>query len=83
MRKYTILLFLIFALGVSAQSNIHHQLRIAATTTNALLDTFPDTYASEKINTSLLHGEYALLDATSSLDTFDILFVGGGDGSVY
>ena len=50
MRKFTILLFLMFALGVSAQSNIHHQLRIAATTTNALLDTFPDTYASEKIN---------------------------------
>ena len=74
MRKYTILLFLMFALGVSAQSNIHHQLRIAATTTNALLDTFPDTYASEKINISLLNGEYALLDVTSSLDTFDILF---------
>lgn len=74
MRKYSIILFLMLALGVSAQSNIHHHLRVAATTTNTLLDTFPDTYASEKINISLLHNEYALLDATGSLDTFDILF---------
>lgn len=74
MRKYSIILFLMLALGVSAQSNIHHDLRVAATTTNALLDTFPDTYASEKINISLRNGEYALLDNHSALDTFDILF---------
>lgn len=74
MRKYSIILFLMLALGVSAQSNIHHDLRVAATTTNALLDTFPDTYASEKINISLRNGEYALLENHSALDTFDILF---------
>lgn len=74
MRKYSIILFLMLALGVSAQSNIHHDLRVAATATNALLDTFPDTYASEKINISLRNGEYALLENHSALDTFDILF---------
>lgn len=74
MRKYSIILFLMLALGVSAQSNIHHNLRVAATATNALLDTFPDTYASEKINISLRNGEYALLENHSALDTFDILF---------
>lgn len=74
MRKYSIILFLVLALGASAQSNIHHDLRVAATTTNALLDTFPDTYASEKINISLRNGEYALLENHSALDTFDILF---------
>ena len=74
MRKYSIILFLMLALGASAQSNIHHDLRVAATTTNALLDTFPDTYASEKINISLRNGEYALLENRSALDTFDILF---------
>lgn len=74
MRKYSIILFLMLALGASAQSNIHHDLRVAATTTNALLDTFPDTYASEKINISLRNGEYALLENHSALDTFDILF---------
>ncbi len=74
MRKYSIILFLMLALGVSAQSNIHHDLRVAATATNALLDTFPDTYASEKINISLRDGEYALLENHSALDTFDILF---------
>ena len=74
MRKYSIILFLMLALGASAQSNIHHDLRVAATATNALLDTFPDTYASEKINISLRNGEYALLDNRSALDTFDILF---------
>lgn len=74
MRKYSIILYLMLALGVSAQSNIHHDLRVAATTTNALLDTFPDTYASEKINISLRNGEYALLENHSALDTFDILF---------
>lgn len=74
MRKYSIILFLVLALGVSAQSNIHHDLRVAATATNALLDTFPDTYASEKINISLRNGEYALLENHSALDTFDILF---------
>lgn len=74
MRKYSIILFLMLALGASAQSNIHHDLRVAATATNALLDTFPDTYASEKINISLRNGEYALLENHSALDTFDILF---------
>lgn len=74
MRKYSIILFLVLALGASAQSNIHHDLRVAATATNALLDTFPDTYASEKINISLRNGEYALLENHSALDTFDILF---------
>ena len=74
MRKYSIILYLMLALGVSAQSNIHHDLRVAATATNALLDTFPDTYASEKINISLRNGEYALLENHSALDTFDILF---------
>lgn len=74
MRKYSIILFLMLALGASAQSNIHHDLRVAATATNALLDTFPDTYASEKINISLRNGEYALLENNSALDTFDILF---------
>ncbi len=74
MRKYSIILFLMLALGVSAQSNIHHDLRVAATATNALLDTFPDTYASEKINISLRNGVYALLENHSALDTFDILF---------
>ena len=74
MRKYSIILFLMLALGVSAQSNIHHDLRVAATATNALLDTFPDTYASEKINISLRNGEYALLENHSALDTFDVLF---------
>lgn len=74
MRKYNIILYLMLALGVSAQSNIHHDLRVAATTTNALLDTFPDTYASEKINISLRNGEYALLENHSALDTCDILF---------
>lgn len=74
MRKYSIILFLMLALGASAQSNIHHDLRVAATATNALLDTFPDTYASEKINISLRNGEYALLENYSALDTFDILF---------
>lgn len=74
MRKYSIILYLMLALGASAQSNIHHDLRVAATATNALLDTFPDTYASEKINISLRNGEYALLENHSALDTFDILF---------
>lgn len=74
MRKYSIILFLMLALGASAQSNIHHDLRVAATATNALLDTFPDTYASEKINISLRNDEYALLENHSALDTFDILF---------
>ena len=74
MRKYSIILFLMLALGASAQSNIHHDLRVAATATNALLDTFPGTYASEKINISLRNGEYALLENHSALDTFDILF---------
>lgn len=74
MRKYSIILFLMLALGASAQSNIHHDLRVAATATNALLDTFPDTYASEKINISLRNGDYALLENHSALDTFDILF---------
>lgn len=74
MKKYSIILFLMLALGASAQSNIHHDLRVAATATNALLDTFPDIYASEKINISLRNGEYALLENHSALDTFDILF---------
>jgi spermidine/putrescine transport system permease protein len=74
MRKFTILFFLMLSLVVCAQSKTYHDLRVAASTTNALLDTFPETYASKKINISLFNGKYALLDSNNQLDTFDILF---------
>ena len=43
-------LFLLFSIGVMAQSNLTYELKVGTTAENKLLAEFPESYAGEKIN---------------------------------
>ena len=43
-------IFLLFSIGVMAQSNVTYELKVGTTGENTLLAEFPESYAGEKIN---------------------------------
>lgn len=57
----------------SAQSNLHYDLQMGATAPVALLDTFPQSFAAEKVNISLAQHTYTTIDNSTDLSKFDII----------
>ena len=60
-------LFLLFSIGVMAQSNVTYELKVGTTGENALLKEFPESYAGEKININVQCNE-------QTADSFDFIF---------
>ena len=63
-------LFLLFSIGVMAQSNVTYELKVGTTGENALLKEFPESYAGEKININVQCTMYN----EQTADSFDFIF---------
>ena len=71
---------LLFSIAGFAQSNLTYTLRIAATDEVELLDNFPASYPTEKVNISLYDGgKYAPLRYDEGRDTVDFIFAHPGE----
>ena len=53
---------------IFAQSNVSYDLHVGTTAENTLLNTFPDSYAGEKINITVRVEHLELTDETDSID---------------
>ena len=63
-------LFLLFSIGVMAQSNVTYELKVGTTGDNTLLAEFPESYAGEKININVQCTMYN----EQTADSFDFIF---------
>lgn len=74
MKKILISLLLTIGLMASAQSNVSFDLRVLSSSSLTLLDTFPQPYATEKINVQYAGGRYDREIADSvSLSDYDFI----------
>lgn len=65
-------LFLLFSIGVMAQSNVTYELKVGTTGENALLKEFPESYAGEKINIRIQTA--SLTEYRTQTDQLDFVF---------
>ena len=65
-------LFLLFSIGVMAQSNVTYELKVGTTGENALLAEFPESYAGEKINIRIQTA--SLTEYRTQTDQLDFVF---------
>ena len=79
-RIFVISMVLLFSIAGFAQSNLTYTLRIAATDEVELLDNFPASYPTEKVNISLYDGgKYEPLRYDEGRDTVDFIFAHPGE----
>ena len=77
---FVLILYSLFFIPLFAQSNLTYTLRIAATDEVELLDNFPASYPTEKVNISLYDGgKYAPLRYDEGRDTVDFIFAHPGE----
>ena len=68
-----ILTYCSFSLALG-QSNLTYALHVAAEDKVPILDTFPSSYAAEKVNITLANGAYSRYSEDAELDSIDIIF---------